>query len=379
MRTSNISESITEAITRPASRPNSFLTFFSLFHLKLVRFRPEDLERLRSQIWGIEEYGYKLSFRLTDNDDGQQQRRQVSEEDGLLGNATGDLVPVGDLGYSGSTFFNTPDGKYLIKSLPRSFEYLFFTRTLFDPYVEHMMAHAGSLLARITDVPHAPHLTLGGVFGLAPTHHIVMENLLHGKKGEEEAGWETFDLKPHDYFFPERDFADGRLAPESVKDRLVDTLPHKIVVAAETKRDLLEALEKDTELLRRYEAVDYSLFLARYPASLDPSPSPPPGAATAWRKGVTDVRGEWTYRAIVLDFFWCKATGRARMMEGLVGLLNCLGRNRGPMSITAEPGEYRERFLGMVRSVVRGEDEDEGHDGDDDDDETQETGEGSGS
>ena len=216
MRTSNISESITEAITRPASHPNSFLTFFSLFHLKLVRFRPEDFERLRSQIWGIEECGYKLSFRLRDDYDGQQQQRQVSEEDGLLGNATGDLVPVGDLGYSGSTFFNTPDGKYLIKSLPRSFEYLFFTRTLFDPYVEHMVAHAESLLARITDLPHAPHLTLGGVFGLAPTHHIVMENLLHGKKGEEEVGWETFDLKPHDYFFPERDIADGHLAPDSV-------------------------------------------------------------------------------------------------------------------------------------------------------------------
>ena len=343
MRTSNISESIAQSIAKPSSHPKSFVTFFSLFHLSLLRFRPKDFERLRLQVWGIEDDEYKLSFCLRD------EGAQPTEEDGLLGNEVGGLVPVGDLGYSGSTFFTTPDARYLIKSLPRRFEYLFFTRTLFDPYAEHMRAHPESLLVRIMDLPHAPHSTLGGIFGLAPTHHIVMENMLYGR-GKE--GWETFDLKPEDYFFPERDFADGNLAPDSVIDRLVDTLPHRIIVPTEIREQLLETLERDTDLLRKYEAVDYSLFVARYPASQ--TPPPPPGTRTSWREGVTDAKGEWTYRAIVLDFFWCKATGWARMMEGLVALLNCLGRDRGPMSITADPGEYRERFLGMVRSVIRG-------------------------
>lgn len=88
---------------------------------------------------------------------------------------------MGDLGYSGSSFFATPDGRYLVKSLPRRFEHEFFTRDLFPAYAAHMTARRDSLLVRITDMAYTPRATLGGILGTAPTHHVVMENLLCGR------------------------------------------------------------------------------------------------------------------------------------------------------------------------------------------------------
>lgn len=253
-------------------------------------------------------------------------------------------MPVGDLGYSGSTFFTTPDGKYLVKSLPRKFEHRFFTEDLFGDYVAFMTKYPGSLLARIMDMPHAKGFSIGGsVLGTAPTHHIVMENVLVG-----EQKWETFDLKPQDYFFPERDIADGNLASDEVIENLTDSVPHQIRVPAEKKRQLIETLKIDTELLAKHAAVDYSLFLARTKDT--------PSDLGTWRDGIQDVQGEWTYRAVVLDFFWCKSTLRAQAMTGLVDAWNVVAE-QGPMSITAEPGEYRERFLKMVDKVIVGVEE----------------------
>jgi len=272
----------------------------------------------------------------------------------------GELVPVGDLGYSGSTFFTTPDGRYLVKSLPRRFEHRFFTHDLFGPYVTHMKRHPGSLLVRITDMPYTPQATLGGILGMAPTHHIVMENLLHGKEeASDPDSWETYDLKPDDYFFPERDIADGRLAPQSVKDRLVDDFPGGGVrVDAAMKRQLLDTLDADTRLLADANAVDYSLFLVRCPGPAATRPStaapvsPSPSASEdAWRAGVPSSDGRWAYRAIVLDFFWAKHKFHAQAMTGLVSAFNLVA-NKGPMSITARPDEYRTRFLSMVDNLV---------------------------
>lgn len=100
-------------------------------------------------------------------------------------------------------------------------------------------------------------------------------------------------------------------------------------------------------------AVDYSLFLVRYPADLDTVPTPP-GRGSAWRNGVTSRDGKWVYRAIVLDFFWAKDALQAKTMTGLVNLFNALtwGKDHGPMSITTTSDEYRQRFLGMIEQIV---------------------------
>ncbi|KAF2131196.1 SAICAR synthase-like protein [Dothidotthia symphoricarpi CBS 119687] len=343
-----ISNSILRAIFRAKpiendaeARPGFFarvLAFFTFFQLALTRYRASLFKKLRNEQWQIEEEEYTESFRSS-----SQGKRT-------------DLIAAGDLGYSGSTFFTTPNSKYLVKSLPRHFEQSFFRQRLLEPYVEHMEFNKDSLLVRITDLLYSPTATIGSALGFAPSHHIVMENILYGKTScskHQQDQWETYDLKPNDYFYPERDVAGGALAPQSVKDRLIDEFPDKIRVTIDQKEELVAQLSRDSKILRNNNAVDYSLFLVRYPADINGVP-PPPGRGSSWRTGITSRDGRWIYRAIVLDFFWAKDAFQAQTLTGLVKLFNALkwGKNHGPMSITTTSEEYRQRFLGMIDNMV---------------------------
>ncbi|EJT77468.1 hypothetical protein GGTG_07380 [Gaeumannomyces tritici R3-111a-1] len=379
-----ISDSILAAISDPSEEDEGerkqalyrcILAFFSFFKLFLARYRAANFRDLRFNAWKLDEDEYHSSFRQTTHDDDSR----TSSRGKVTARAC--LKPVGDLGYSGSTFFTTSNAKFMIKSLPRRFEHTFFTHELLDPYISHMRHLPHSLLVRITDMVFTPLPTLGGILGLAPTHHIIMENLLYGQGATSGAGeyWESYDLKPNDYFFPERDLAGGRLAPQSVKDKLIDEFPDKIKVTEQQRQQLLETLGNDTQLLADHNAIDYSLFLVRYPGPNHPSwqggddddtndaasdsglISRAGGAlggvpvvssdANSWRTGILDVEGRWTYRVVVLDFFWARHKFQARAMTSLVKLFNKLA-HKGPMSITADPPEYRQRFLGMVEDIV---------------------------
>ncbi|KAF2850978.1 SAICAR synthase-like protein [Plenodomus tracheiphilus IPT5] len=348
-----ISTSILRAIFRSQpteddgeTRPGVFAriwAFFAIFSLSLARYRSSLFKKLRNDVWEIEEEEYTESFRSP-----SKSKRT-------------DLVAIGDLGYSGSTFFTTPNSKYLIKSLPRKFEQSFFRDRLLEPYTEHIKSNNDSLLVRITDFLYSRTPTIGAAVGAAPSHHIIMENILYGKSScskNQQKQWETYDLKPNSYFYPERDVAGGRLAPESVKERLIDEFDDKIRVTIDQKEELITQLTRDSQILQASNAVDYSLFLVRYPADLRPSENDsiptPPGRGSSWRNGIVSRDGKWVYRAVVLDFFWAKDALQAQTLTGLVKLFNMLkfGKDHGPMSITTTSEEYRQRFLGMVDDMV---------------------------
>lgn len=228
-----------------------------------------------------------------------------------------------------------------------------------------------SLLVRITDFLACPHPSLGGILGLAPTHHIVMENLLLGQSEAQSSGgekWQTFDLKPSSYFFPERDIAGGNLSTQATKDRLVDKFDDKILLTRSEADELLAQLEEDTRLLEQSNTVDYSLFLVRIPLSTpqnpfaseddhDNAPEPPknpplaPPSPPTWRTGVRSADGKYVFRAVILDFFWAKHKVHAKLMTFLIKTWNLVDR-QGPMSITTSPQEYRARFLKMCAHML---------------------------
>ncbi|KAF2404336.1 SAICAR synthase-like protein [Trichodelitschia bisporula] len=309
--------------------------FFTFFQIRLARYREELFKKLRTDIWGLDENEYRESFR-------SHERK-------------GKLKAMGDLGYSGSTFFSTPNSKFLIKSLPRRSEYTFFCRDLLQPYFDHMVENPNCLLVRITDLLYSPFVTLGGILGLAPPCHIVMENILYGKESDSEGDkWETYDLKPISYFYPERDIAGGNLAPDSVKERLFDKFEDTIRVTENDRIMLLQTLQKDTKILEECNAVDYSLFVVRYPPPTEGHVRHIPSLkshCSQWRSGVPSVDGKWIYKVVVLDFFWAKHKFQAKAMTGLISAFNLISR-KGHMSITTDPDEYRERFLRMVDSLV---------------------------
>jgi hypothetical protein len=279
------------------------------------------------------------------------------------------MLLQGDMGYSGSTFFHTEDGMYLVKSIPRHFEHSFFRDDLLLPYAEHMQAEQASLLVRITDFLQCVQHSIGTLFGLAPSHHIVMENIMYGKdkdqrKNEQgESMWQNWDLKPMSYFYPERDIAGGALASEATKSKLADEFNDKILLTLDQAEEFKLQLGKDTKLLADCNAVDYSLFLVRIPtkqtnppeqpAGTSPPAEPPfaPPKPPSWRTGVPSADGEYVYRAAVLDFFWAKHKVHAKAMTGLINTYNAIDK-KGPMSVTTEAPEYRERFLKMCSEIV---------------------------
>jgi hypothetical protein len=228
-----------------------------------------------------------------------------------------------------------------------------------------MAAHPRSLLVRIYDFLAVSGLSVGRMFRSAPSHHIVMDNIMYGRgqaKGQGEADWEHWDLKPTSYFYPERDIAGGALTSEATKDQLADEFHDRIILRREQAEDFFSSLEADTKLLAEHNAVDYSLFLVRMktPQQADVSMSlpgesntvSPPPPPPSWRTGVASADGKYTFRASILDFFWAKHKMQPKLMTLLIKLWNALISKHGPMSITTTPDEYRDRFLNMCRAIV---------------------------
>ena len=136
--------------------------------------------------------------------------------------------------------------------------------------------------------------------------------------------------------------------------------------------DFKVQLDKDTELPRKCNAIDYTLFLcgfqppqhqhlthSRLYRLLSPAPRRsrqahfpfvPPGPSS-WRTGIESANDQYVYRAAVLDFFWAKHKVYAKAMTGLIKLYN-LTDQQGPMSVTTTAPEYRERFLKMCSEIV---------------------------
>ncbi|KAL7940194.1 hypothetical protein V8C42DRAFT_338290 [Trichoderma barbatum] len=370
-RTSRISATIVHAIVEAKDAETSqkksstcvrltryVLNFFNIWHLDLVLYRNDDFLTLRRDVWHLNNGAYTRSFQTT-NDENVEQHAPS-------------LISMGDLGYSGSTFFKSLDGQFLIKSLDRHFEHHFFMHELLTPYIIHMWEHPGSLLVRITDLLYVPYSTLGGMLGTEPTHHVVMENLLYGTGDDGDATCcETFDLKPDDYFFPERDIANGSFAPQSVKNKLVDHFPDNVRVSRQATEELLALLDTDTRFLADFNVLDYSLFLVRYPrteesryvGSSRPAAQSSSAAtpADSWRTGIVSNDEQWVYRAILLDFFWARHRFHAKAMSSLVGIFN-IWAGQGPMTITTEPFEYRKRFMSMAQKLLEGNELSGGYD-----------------
>ncbi|KAI1204098.1 SAICAR synthase-like protein [Annulohypoxylon truncatum] len=349
---------------RKASCLKRILRFFYIYWLTFRPVRPDLFKALRG-VWQIKEDDYRESFDIN-----KQKLKNKKDKRAL--------VPLGDMGYSGSTFFHTSDNRFLVKSIPRHFEHDFFKNDMLLPYADHVRANRSSLLVRITDFLESTHQSIGVMLGLAPSHHIIMENIQYGKpqeaQGNSNPKWEAWDLKPTSYFFPERDIAGGLLATEATKSKLADEFHDKIRLSEAQATQFKRQLENDTMLLANSNAVDYSLFLVRIsamhsPEAGFPSPSPPqtgqagdehnppaqppftPPNPPSWRTGVESSNGKEVYRAAILDFFWAKHTVHAKAMTGLVRGYNLID-NRGPMSITADSKEYRDRFLSMCTELV---------------------------
>lgn len=213
-----------------------------------------------------------------------------------------------------------------------------------------MQEHTDSLLVHITDLVGITSPVLGTIVGYMPSHHVIMENVMGDSEKSAEPGlWETYDLKPIDYFYPERDLMPQPLTSRAVPSRLCDYFKDKVRVTKSQFQKLRKRIEQDTDFLKSGDTVDYSLFLIRYPAHILPTDST--DAMSEWRCGVTSTDGKWKYRVVLLDFFWAKHKLPAQALTGAVHTFNVVG-HKVHMSITTTAHKYREKFLQMVDGLV---------------------------
>jgi len=199
----------------------------------VLRFQAPAIFHNLRQSWGISEADYLQSF--------QAPLHALS----------------GPLGFSGATFFVTFDKRYVVKSLDRSFEWKFYYKHLLVPLAGYQLSHPGSHIVHITDALFSFSPRLGRMLKTSPSNFLVMVN---SKLGD---GWEDYDLKPTNYFFPERDFLGGKLASEKTKEQLHDEFHGEIQLDKEVYELLCKQLDEDSKFLCDMEAIDYSLFVIR--------------------------------------------------------------------------------------------------------------------
>lgn len=111
-------------------------------------------------------------------------------------------------------------------------------------------------------------------------------------------------------FYPKRDVAGGALSSEPTKSQLANDFNEKLLLDLNQSEAFKAQLEKYNALLQKCNAVDYSLFLIRIPASSSSSESAElelkptwPTEPPSWPTCIMSADGQYIYRASVLDFF----------------------------------------------------------------------------
>lgn len=155
-------------------------------------------------------------------------------------------------GKSGSFFFFSHDKKFIIKTMTNSDLYAF--KRLFPQYFKAVSTRSNSLLARIYGI-----YTIQ-MEDVEPVHLILMGNT---KKSNDKNIVHVYDLKGS---FVNRDVKGKNLKPTAtLKDlNLLETCKEKILLTftPEDQAEILDTLERDSEILRATNVMDYSLLFA---------------------------------------------------------------------------------------------------------------------
>ncbi|KAI7887694.1 uncharacterized protein EV154DRAFT_539612 [Mucor mucedo] len=159
------------------------------------------------------------------------------------------LSEIGSPGKSGSFFYYSRDYRFIIKTIHHS-EHKFMRKILKD-YYEHVSNNPNTLLCRFYGL-HRIKLPRG-----RKIHFVIMGNVLPSNKDIHE----TFDLKGSTF---------GRLTSEEevarnphavMKDQNWVKNKERIQLGASKRALFLTQLERDVEILKRLNIMDYSLLV----------------------------------------------------------------------------------------------------------------------
>ena len=201
---------------------------------KFRDFAPTIFERIR-RLYGIKSNDYIRSLGM----EKMMHALMATEFSSLMGQCT--------TGKSGSFFYYSDDGKYMLKTLSKD-EYMFFRRFIPDYYF-HIYKNPHTLITRFFGF-HKIIVCSGN----KKLYFVVMGNLF---KSNYEIDIK-YDLKGSTL---------GRIIDEDQdktiarKDNNFTKENRKIRIGRSRKKFLMEQIEKDAEILRRADIIDYSLLL----------------------------------------------------------------------------------------------------------------------
>lgn len=187
--------------------------------------------------------------------------RSVGPEQ-LLGNMVlGNLSSLSELvseGKSGAFFYYTADGKFMIKTVPRTTAY--FMRGWLSDYYHHCSTNPDTMITRffgfhairLKDKKRTARLRQTG----EKLYLVVMGNFFHTpveihRRYDLKGSWIGRQLHP------------GKKKDKTIalKDMDIESSGDLMVVGPYRKRQIREQLFRDTEFLRRNLVMDYSLLL----------------------------------------------------------------------------------------------------------------------
>ena len=235
----------------------------------------------------------------------------------LMANEFDSLSGQCSSGKSGSFFFTTSDGRFLLKTLS-FYEFKLFVKVLPD-YFFHMVRNPGSVLTRFYG--------LHKIAGDKTIHFVVMGNTFNTSLEIQR----KYDLKGSTYGRTTDPSADLSVARKDLDFK------DKVRVGNERRKAILEQVRSDVDLLNRIKIIDYSLLLGI--ADWD-------GVENRADGGVVSSCKTQVYFFGIIDFF--TKFGTKKKLEHFI-----MGTLHGKSKVSCiPPRKYSKRFLTYLGSII---------------------------
>lgn len=245
------------------------------------------------------------------------------------------LIGLYSSGKSGSFFYYSLDGKYMIKTMSRD-EYLFFRRDILAEYYFHIMKNPNTLITRFFGFHKIIYNRRGnGVY------FVVMGNVFNNSFEVHS----RYDLKGSTYGRYTDPNANRTVAR---KDLDFNQQEKKLYVGLERKRALMRQIEKDCDLFMTMKIIDYSLLAGLHKLSAPLVVEKHNGLvplAESDNGGLLSTDGNTLYFIGIIDIL-TKYSTKKKLEHAFKK------RFQGDQISCIPPKQYAERFMNYMDSIL---------------------------
>lgn len=236
------------------------------------------------------------------------------------------LVGLCSAGKSGSFFYYSEDGQFVLKTMTKT-EFVFF-RQLLKHYYQHLKTHFNSLLPRFLGFHKLLYLRNHRTETL---YFVVMANVFRTDLEIHE----RYDLKGSTYQRTTHSDSDRTVAR---KDLDFIAKKRRIVLGEERRERLLQVLENDCQFFESHNVIDYSLLVGLH-INTDEQINDEEG-------GILDEHNSTLYFIGIIDVL-TQYSGKKKLEHWFKSALHT-----SAAVSCCPPKQYARRFLDFIGSIV---------------------------